>query len=590
MSFFSDVFGAAGCNPDGSLGQNAFTQFVDTSLDGHSMLATGQLSEQQHQQLMQEAIARQMAMQDAPETMNSGAHPPVEMMSTPMMNPSSEGMNMGMMMPSMIPPMMWSMQQIYAQQFVYQQQQQQQQQHFHQQQMMLQFQQAQKFLERQEQQQQQEEFGEDADIDVDQETLAEFMQSATIAEENNALNATSWTVADQETTTQRHPSTSTYASHHNPSFAAPMQQHSTEYTFEQDNPYAEHDEGVPLSALFEQGMRYYHSGHLQTAILSFEAILQRQNAVTGGRGEEEEENSFVSQSWRMLGLCHAENDQELNAIHCLQSALELDPYASDVLPVLATCLFNEQRSVDALETVRQFLQTSPLLASLEEETAALSTAETEVITSGLAESVKRDLGEVAGTLLGETLVLLHTALHKLRQETSMTSTSMASSIPSSSSSSSHQVSLSEVRVDCAVLQGVLYNIAMDFDRATSAFREALEMKPSDHSLLNKLAATLANSNRSEDAIPLYEQLLHQRPRYPRGWMNLGISHANLQQYPEAARAYIKALHLSPEARHIWGYLRVVLSCMERFDLVQMSGKEDALYEIAQALGVEDLAA
>jgi hypothetical protein len=30
--------------------------------------------------------------------------------------------------------------------------------------------------------------------------------------------------------------------------------------------------------------------------------------------------------------------------------------------------------------------------------------------------------------------------------------------------------------------------------------------------------------------------------------------------------------------------------MERFDLVQMSGKEDALYEIAQALGVEDLAA
>lgn len=72
MSFFSDVFGAAGCNPDGSLGQNAFTQFVDTSLDGHSMIATGQLSEQQHQQLIQEAMTRQMAMQNAPEMMNSG--------------------------------------------------------------------------------------------------------------------------------------------------------------------------------------------------------------------------------------------------------------------------------------------------------------------------------------------------------------------------------------------------------------------------------------------------------------------------------------------------------------------------------------
>lgn len=180
-----------------------------------------------------------------------------------------------MMMPSMMPPMMWSMQQMYAQQFVYQQQQQQQ--HFHQQQMMLQHQQAQTFLERQEQQQHQEEFGED--VDVDEETLAQFMQSSTIAEENNALNATSWTIADQETATQ-HPSSSTYASHHNPSFAAPMQQHSTEYTFEQDNPYAEHDEDVPLSALFEQGMRYYYSGHLQTAILSFEAILQRRKSAT----------------------------------------------------------------------------------------------------------------------------------------------------------------------------------------------------------------------------------------------------------------------------------------------------------------------
>lgn len=71
-------------------------------------------------------------------------------------------------------------------------------------------------------------------------------------------------------------------------------------------------------------------------------------------------------------------------------------------------------------------------------------------------------------------------------------------------------------------------------------------------------------------------------------MNLGISHANLSQYEDAAKAYVKALHLSPEAKHIWGYLRVVLSCMERYDLVQLSGKEDSLYEIARALGVEDV--
>jgi cytochrome c-type biogenesis protein CcmH/NrfG len=33
-------------------------------------------------------------------------------------------------------------------------------------------------------------------------------------------------------------------------------------------------------------------------------------------------------------------------------------------------------------------------------------------------------------------------------------------------------------------------------------------------------------------------------------MNLGVSYANLNQYEEAAKAYIKALHLSPDARYI----------------------------------------
>lgn len=67
----------------------------------------------------------------------------------------------------------------------------------------------------------------------------------------------------------------------------------------------------------------------------------------------------------MLGLIQAENDQETKAIHCLQTALSLDAYASESLPVLATCLFNEQRSVEALESIQQFVQTSPLLASLD---------------------------------------------------------------------------------------------------------------------------------------------------------------------------------------------------------------------------------
>ena len=43
----------------------------------------------------------------------------------------------------------------------------------------------------------------------------------------------------------------------------------------------------------------------------------------------------------------------------------------------------------------------------------------------------------------------------------------------------------------------------------------------NYSLHNKLGATLANSNNSEDALAVYAQALNIRPKYARGWLNLG---------------------------------------------------------------------
>lgn len=52
---------------------------------------------------------------------------------------------------------------------------------------------------------------------------------------------------------------------------------------------------------------------------------------------------------------------------------------------------------------------------------------------------------------------------------------------------------------------------------------------SDYSLWNKLGATLANSQRSQEALPAYHRALDIKPKYARGWLNLGISHANLSR-------------------------------------------------------------
>ncbi|CBJ48315.1 conserved unknown protein [Ectocarpus siliculosus] len=235
-------------------------------------------------------------------------------------------------------------------------------------------------------------------------------------------------------------------------------------------------------------------------------------------------NPDNSQAWFMLGQSHAENDQDRLAISCLEKAVEIDPYSLDALLALGTSYVNELDSQKALTNLKAWVEHNPKYSGLE-----------------IAVDEYSD-----GTLMDEVMQLM---LQAQRWDAT--------------------------DADAHVVLGVLYNVSRDYDSAAEAFRRAIEARPNDHSLWNKLGATLANSRQSEAALPAYRRAIASKPGYARAWLNMGISQANLNRYEEASSCYLQALRLNPEAKHIWSYLRIVFSSMERFDLVQKAGKEDA---------------
>ncbi|CAH0476760.1 unnamed protein product [Peronospora belbahrii] len=278
---------------------------------------------------------------------------------------------------------------------------------------------------------------------------------------------------------------------------------SQDYTYKADNPF------LGLSENFQRGIEFFKSGHLDDAILAFEAELQQ--------------HADNSEAWQMLGECHAENDEDKSAIACLERAVEEDPYNLSALLALGVSNVNELNPQGALKTLKAWVQHNPKFHGLEIQMDEYSD----------------------GSLMDEVMQLMLQAR-------------------------AHDPSDSNVQV----VLGVLYNVSKDYDAAVESFKEATDSRPDEYALWNKIGATLANSARSSEAIPAYHRALELKPRYARGWLNLGISHANLGNYEEATKCYLQALSLNNRADHIWSYLRICFTCMERFDLVKVADTRD----------------
>lgn len=279
----------------------------------------------------------------------------------------------------------------------------------------------------------------------------------------------------------------------------------------------------PDTNFMEQGIHEFKDGNLAEAIQSFEMELQINDPDN-------------ATAWRMLGRCHAENDQDREAIVCLETAVERDPFSPESQLALGVSYVNELNHVKALAALKSWITMNPKYAGMDFDAAA-----------------EEDLyGEVNGSGNGndsEFQELQNLLLKALEFDDSDAA-------------------------DVWEALGVAANVSRDFETAIEALQKAIDARPDDYQLWNKLGATLANGNQSEKALPAYHKALQFKPKYARAWLNMAISHSNLQDFDEAARCYLQTLSLNPSAVHCWSYLRVALSCSERWDLIPFAASQN----------------
>jgi peroxin-5 len=270
--------------------------------------------------------------------------------------------------------------------------------------------------------------------------------------------------------------------------------------------------------LMSEGMKHFQEGDTSEAILCFESEVRN---VDGNNAD----------AWLMLGKCHAENDQDRKAITCLENAVERDPFSTEALLALGVSYVNELDYERAYKNLNNWLTHNPNYAGLEMMSTAPNSGQEGALyqLKSLLKQAK-EYDEVNGSI--------------------------------------------ENSVDVLEALGVVCNVTREFDEAVESFRTASTLRPDGYQLFNKLGATLANSNRSDEAQDAYQSALAIKPKYARAWLNMAISHSNLHNHEEAARCYLQALSLNRGAVHVWSYLRIALTCSEKWDLLPLAASQD----------------
>eukprot|EP01132_Coremiostelium_polycephalum_P004187 gene4187-5238_t len=270
---------------------------------------------------------------------------------------------------------------------------------------------------------------------------------------------------------------------------------------------------------FDVGIGLFKDGLITDSIIALESEVKR--------------NPENALAWMYLGMAHAENDKDVEAITCLQKSIRLDPNNLQARIALAVSFTNNYQKEAALEILPQWLKNKPEYAHLLKNRPI-----EEAYENSFLDTWKR---------------------HTMTTELFLDAARLRPNDPDP---------------DVQTILGLLFNLSYEYDKAVDCFKAALQNNPTDYQLWNKLGATLANSNRNEEAIGAYVKALEHKPSYVRARSNLGISYHSLKMYNEAAQSFLGALSIHPDAFHIWEHLTLLFREMGREDLVEKTKAQD----------------
>lgn len=213
------------------------------------------------------------------------------------------------------------------------------------------------------------------------------------------------------------------------------------------------------------------------------------------------------------------------AANMVRKALEVEPYAPDVLAVYGTLLWLQGRHAHAMDTLKQASQYAPktalihyLMGEIYREQGLLNQAE-----DSLRQSLEYDRKQVS------TWLALASTVEEGRGPRAALRV--------------YEEAKETVKPDATLLnkEGLCYGELGQDEKALACYQQALIMKPGDPSILANQGLVLGRQGKIEAALKCYEQALKASPNDVYLLNNKGFCLGKLEQYAEALRCYEKAL-------------------------------------------------